>query len=42
MPVGHWGVHSGKQVPVLSFRKAWRSSFRVIAICVVPETQKCG
>lgn len=37
--MGHWLVHSGRQVPVLSFRKAWRSSFRVIAICVAPESR---
>lgn len=37
--MGHWLVHSGRQVPVLSFRKAWRSSFRVITICVAPESR---
>lgn len=38
--MGHWLVPSGGQVRVLSFKKAWRSSsFRVIAICVAPESQ---
>lgn len=37
--LGHPSGSFGRQVQVLSFRKAWRSWFRVISICVVSEAK---